>query len=99
MLDVVFTTIGYFGSFFLSMRLFPVLYDAIKKEDFVTPLYFLFLEILTCICFLCYSIYFFLLPMIIANVVSLLISLIVSFMYKKAELYIVSFFIFSLSEP
>ena len=36
MLDTVFTIIGYFGSFFLSMRLFPVLYDAIKKKDFVT---------------------------------------------------------------
>lgn len=85
MLDAVFTTIGYFGSFFLSMRLFPVLYDAIKKEDFVTPLYFLALEILTCFCFLSYSIYFNLLPLVIANGVSLLISLIVSiiYFYKK----------------
>ena len=85
MLDTVFSIIGFFGSFFLSMRLFPVLYDAIKKEDYVTPLYFLFLEILTCICFLCYSIYFNLLPLIIANGVSLIISLILSiiYFYKK----------------
>lgn len=85
MLDTIFTIIGYFGSFFLSMRLFPVLYDAIKKKDFATPLYFLALEILTCICFLSYSIYFNLLPLIIANGVSLIISIIVSiiYFYKK----------------
>jgi len=32
MLDIVFTAIGYFVSFFLSMRLFPVLYDNCKME-------------------------------------------------------------------
>lgn len=89
-MNIFFVTIGYFGSFMLSILLLPQIYTTYKTKNVEgLSTYFLFFEVVTTILWIIYGTGFLLegsldgLPIVIANS-CMLISVIILLIMKRA---------------
>ena len=74
--------IGLIGSITLTFSFIPITYSKIKNKDFSLNPYFSFLIITSSLLLFIYSTYFFITPMIIANLSVLLNNLILVCLFR-----------------
>ena len=79
--EQIFHIIGFVGSITLTLSFIPITYSKIKNNDFSLNPYFSFLIIVSSLLLLIYSIYFVVIPMIIANLSVLINNLILVYMF------------------
>tara|TARA_B100001093_G_scaffold185108_2_gene177875 strand:+ start:11370 stop:11678 length:309 start_codon:yes stop_codon:yes gene_type:complete len=80
--DKIFLILGYIGSFNACLMMLPQLYLTIKKKSFEDlSMNMIFMNLLTQICFLPYTIHFRLYPLITVNSVLLSSDLIIIYYY------------------
>lgn len=77
-------TIGYVGAVLVTICMIPQVYTTYKTENVEgLSIYFIVLQILSSICYIIYSIYEKTLPVVISNCATVLLSLILIFLYYK----------------
>lgn len=81
--DKVFHTIGFAGSIILTLSFIPITYSKIKNKDYSLNPYFSFLIISSSLLLLLYSVYFIIIPMVIANLSVLLNNLVLVYLFFK----------------